>query len=34
MGSIKIAQRGPQNHQPTRDEIIARYKKAFGSSPF
>ena len=34
MGSIKIAQRGPQNHKPSRDEIIARYKKAFGSSPF
>jgi adenosine kinase len=34
MGSIKIAQRGPQNHKPSRDEIAARYKKAFGSSPF
>jgi adenosine kinase len=34
MGSIKIAQRGPQNHKPSRDEIIDRYKKAFGSSPF
>ena len=34
MGSIKIAQRGPQNHKPSRDEIIARYTKAFGSSPF
>jgi adenosine kinase len=34
LGAIKIAQRGPQNHQPTRDEIAARYKKAFGSSPF
>ena len=31
MGAIKIAQRGPQNHKPSRDEIIARYKKAFGS---
>jgi adenosine kinase len=34
MGAIKIAARGPQNHRPTRDEIAARYKKAFGSSPF
>jgi adenosine kinase len=33
MGSIKIAQRGAQNHTPSRDEISARYKKAFGSSP-
>ena len=34
MGAIKIAQRGPQNHRPSREEIIARYTKAFGSSPF
>jgi adenosine kinase len=34
MGAIKIAQRGPQNHKPPREEIAARYKKAFGSSPF
>jgi len=34
MGAIKIAQRGPQNHKPSRDEIAARYKKAFGGSPF
>jgi adenosine kinase len=34
MGAIKIAQRGPQNHQPSRDEIADRYKKAFGASPF
>jgi adenosine kinase len=33
MGAVKIAHRGPQNHKPTRDEISARYKKAFGSSP-
>lgn len=33
MGSIKIAQRGPQNHKPSRAEIADRYKKAFGSSP-
>jgi len=34
MGAIKIAHRGPQNHEPSRDEIADRYKKAFGSSPF
>ena len=34
MGAITIAQRGPQNHKPSRAEIIERYKKAFGSSPF
>jgi adenosine kinase len=34
MGAIKIAQRGPQNHKPAREEIVSRYKKAFGSSPF
>ena len=34
MGAIKIAQRGPQNHKPARDEIVDRYKKAFGASPF
>ena len=34
MGAIKIAQRGPQNHQPSRGEIAERYKKAFGASPF
>jgi adenosine kinase len=34
MGAIKIAQRGPQNHTPSRDEIVDRYKKAFGASPF
>ena len=34
MGAIKIAHRGPQNHKPSRDQIEARYKKAFGVSPF
>jgi len=33
MGSIKIAQRGAQNHAPSRDEIDARFKRAFGHSP-
>jgi adenosine kinase len=31
LGSIKIAQRGGQNHKFTRDEIAQRYKEAFGS---
>ncbi len=34
MGALKIASRGPQNHKPSRDEIAARYKNAFGASPF
>jgi adenosine kinase len=34
MGAIKIAQRGPQNHKPGRDEIADRYRAAFGTSPF
>ena len=34
LGAIKIAHRGPQNHQPTRDEIATRYQRAFGASPF
>jgi len=29
MGSIKIEHRGPQGHQPTRDEIAERYQMAF-----
>lgn len=32
MGSLKIAQRGGQNHQPSRDEIAARYTAAFGEA--
>ncbi len=32
MGSLKIAQRGAQNHQPSRDEIAQRYQAAFGSA--
>jgi adenosine kinase len=34
LGSIKIAQRGGQNHHFTRDEIAQRYKEAFGSRPW
>jgi len=30
MGALKIAQRGGQNHKPTRDDIAARYREAFG----
>lgn len=33
MGAIKIAHRGPQNHKPSRGEIVDRCRKAFGSSP-
>ena len=33
MGAIKIAHRGPQNHSLGRDEIDARFKRAFGHSP-
>jgi len=32
MGSIKIASRGGQNHQPTKHDIASRYKSAFGES--
>lgn len=34
MGSIKIAQRGAQNHAPSRDEIEKRFAGAFGYSPW
>ncbi len=34
MGSIKIAQRGGQNHHLTRDEIASRYQGAFGQLPW
>lgn len=34
MGSIKIAHRGGQNHCPSRDEIAARYQRAFGAMPW
>lgn len=32
VGSLKIAQRGGQNHRFTRDEIAVRYREAFSSS--
>jgi len=34
MGAIKVASRGAQNHALSRDEIEARYKRAFGYSPW
>jgi adenosine kinase len=34
MGAIKIAHRGGQNHAPAREEIEARFKRAFGYSPW
>ena len=30
MGAIKIAHRGSQNHKPGREEIAARFRRAFG----
>jgi adenosine kinase len=34
MGAIKIAHRGGQNHTPGREEIEARFQRAFGYSPW
>lgn len=34
MGAIKIAQRGAQNHAPSRQDIEARFHRAFGKSPW
>jgi adenosine kinase len=34
MGAIKIAHRGGQNHRPTRADIAARYRAAFGRAPW
>ena len=34
MGAIKIAHRGGQNHQPSREQIAARYQRAFGALPW
>jgi len=34
MGAIKIAQRGGQNHKPSRAEIGDRFRDAFGYSPW
>jgi len=34
MGSIKVAQRGPQNHRTDLNRIEARFKEAFGYTPW
>jgi adenosine kinase len=34
LGSIKIANKGGQNHQFSRDEIVQRYREAFSSAPW
>ena len=34
MGSIKIAHKGGQNHQPSREEIARRFAEAFGQRPW
>ena len=34
MGAIKIAHRGAQNHAPVREDIEARFRQAFGYSPW
>jgi adenosine kinase len=34
LGTVKIGQRGAQNHQFTRDEISERFRNAFGRSPW
>src|SRR5574343_716796 len=34
MGSIKIAHRGGQNHTPSREDIAARFSRAFGTAPW
>lgn len=34
MGAIKIGHRGGQNHRPSRADIAARYREAFGSAPW
>ena len=34
MGAIKIAHRGAQNHAPAREDIEARFRRAFGYSPW
>lgn len=34
MGALKIAERGGQNHRPSREDIAACYTAAFGSAPW
>jgi len=32
MGSLKIASRGGQNHNPSREDIVSTYQQAFGTT--
>jgi adenosine kinase len=32
LGSIKIAQRGPQNHELTRESVAERFREAYGTA--
>ena len=34
LGALKIAKRGPQNHEFNRDSIAALYRQQFGGSPW
>jgi adenosine kinase len=34
LGSLKVAERGAQNHHFTRDEVALRYREAFGVPPW
>ena len=34
MGALKIAQQGPQNHQPSRDHIAEVFSRVFGYTPW
>jgi adenosine kinase len=34
MGALKIEEKGPQNHAPSRDEIAERFHEAFGYRPW
>ncbi|MFM1989041.1 MAG: Adenosine kinase [Pseudomonadota bacterium] len=34
MGAMKIEQPGPQNHRVDRDAVAARYREAYGASPW
>jgi adenosine kinase len=34
MGALKIAEKGPQNHAPSRDEIAASFHEAYGYRPW
>jgi adenosine kinase len=34
LGSIKIASRGGQNHQLSREEVVQRYREAFDAAPW